>query len=107
MLAPISDATQNSTIATQILSDIQILITKDSDASGTDNDLEDAAESVQRYIEKNKGTDSTVSPDAATSPRAQMGPVFDTAGVTDTGVLTGPLNGLKNFLVKNATDRQS
>ena len=93
--------------AEQILTELRKLIDREK-SEGQENvdedvsHLEDAIESIGRFIDSEEG-EQEGSP-AAQSNAPTMNPVQ--AGIIDTGVLTGPITGLRNFLVRKQQDIQ-
>jgi hypothetical protein len=84
--------------AEEIVTELQKLI--DSERSekepGAEADaqlLEEALLSIRKFIDAEEAEISEVKPEETPMPMAKT-------GVVDTNVLTGPINGLKNFLIK-------
>ena len=91
--------------AREIVAELQKLIEseKSEQESGSDADaalLEEAVASLEKFIsaEKDEEDGNPTETDELESPVK--------SGVVDTGVLTGPINGLKNFLIKRQQDQQ-
>lgn len=86
--------------AEQILEELHKLIARERSENEPEVDkdvatLEDAAASVAKFVE---GEKTEMEPEMPENNKATP------QDVVDTGVLTGPINGLKNFLVKKAQD---
>ncbi len=88
--------------ANQILDEIKKLIEKERSENETDDTdishLEDAAASMEKFVAMEKVEPSEEKPMMKTS---------DNSDVVDTGVLTGPIGGLKNFLIKKSQDNKT
>lgn len=91
--------------AEQILAEIHKLLARERAEGESDNDqiqnLQDAVESLEDFVRSEEGENDQKDADQtpALPPTA--------AGIVDTSVLTGPINSLKNFLVKKTIDQQS
>lgn len=94
---------QDVMTAQEILSELRKLA--DSERSenepNSENDasmLDDAIASLEKFVaaEEKEGT-----------PNKFESPVSKSEGLVDTSVLTGPIGGLKNFLIKKSQDNQA
>lgn len=89
--------------AEQILEEIKKLIEKERSENETDDTdishLEDAASSIEKFVSMEK----------VEAPEEKNTEPMKTANsdVVDTGVLTGPIGGLKNFLIKKSQDNKA
>lgn len=70
--------------------------TSDSDASL----LEDAVDSLDKFIEAEEKEEGEANPTDKEMPVEKTEPI-------DTGVLTGPIGGLKNFLIQKQRDNEA
>lgn len=93
--------------AKEIVAELQKLIDseKSENEAGSEADaslLEDAVASLEKFIsaEKDEEDGNPAEPNRFESKDTSARPVVDT------GVLTGPINGLKNFLIKRQQDNQ-
>jgi hypothetical protein len=89
--------------AEEILDELRKLVEseKSENEPGSTEDaslLEDAIQSIEKFI----GAEEKESPDSSLADRVI--PADKTAGAIDTGVLTGPIGGLKSFLIKKSQD---
>lgn len=88
----------------QIANELDKLIASLKTGDATDDkdvrDLEDARDLVQKYADENP---SEAKPSLGTPDM----PSTDVVKPVDTGVLTGPMSGLKNFLVQRQRDNES
>jgi hypothetical protein len=91
--------------AGQIVVELRRLIDQEKAEAGPEmdrdvSDLEDAIESVMKFITDEQGESNESTP-------AEIEPEVNPEDVVDTSLLTGSLSGLKSFLVKKAQDNQN
>jgi hypothetical protein len=92
--------------AREIVVELQKLIDseKSENEPGSEADaslLEDAVASLEKFISAEKDEEEPAEYNKFENKDTSVKP-----GVVDTSVLTGPINGLKNFLIKRQQDNQ-
>lgn len=71
--------------------------TSEADASN----LDDAIASLEKFVKAEKDEEQPSSPSASDMATGQKN------GIVDTSTLTGPIGGLRNFLIKKSQDNQA